>query len=148
MNISNFDEPTGDELEVARMHLGEAERAVETAKREWKAAKRRRREAKEAARRAKKRLRRAKDELELAHGAVTEAQKIYARHVAREAKTKTKTRPIARGKKKRKKFSEVPPAAPTDSVTDFPTQTASGSEPGLVEPISEIEASHSKQLQS
>jgi sRNA-binding protein len=63
MNISNFDEATGNELEVARTRLGEAEDAVETAQREWKAAKRRRREAKEAARRAKKRLRRVKEEL-------------------------------------------------------------------------------------
>jgi len=36
MNISNFDEATGNELEVARTRLGEAEDAVETAKREWK----------------------------------------------------------------------------------------------------------------
>ncbi len=107
MNISNFDEATGNELEVTRTRFGEAEDAVETAKREWKAAKRRRRKAKEAARRAKKRLRRAKEELELARGAVTEAQKVYARHVARVAKAKI----IKRAKEGTKKFSEPTPAA-------------------------------------
>ena len=114
MNISNFDEATGNELEVARTRLGEAEDAVETAKREWKAAKRRRREAKEAARRAKKRLRRVKEELALARGAVTEAQKIYTPHVARVAKAKINKR----AKKETKTFSEATPAATTESVTE------------------------------
>jgi chromosome segregation ATPase len=99
MNISNFEEATGNELEVAQTRLGEAEDAVETAKREWKAAKRRRREAKEAARRAKKRLRRVKEELALARGAVTKAQKIYTPHVARVAKAKINKRAIKRAKK-------------------------------------------------
>jgi chromosome segregation ATPase len=134
MNISNFDEATGNELEVARTRLGEAEDAVETAKREWKAAKRRRREAKEAARRAKKRLRRVKEELALARGAVTEAQKIYTPHVARVAKAKINKRAIKRAKKETKTFSEATPAATTESVTDFPGQTTTGSEPRLVDP--------------
>ena len=90
MSVSNFSGATGNELEIVRKRLGEAEGAVETAKQEWKAAKRRRREAKEAARRAKKQLRRAKEELELAQCAVTEAEKVYARHVAMAARTNTK----------------------------------------------------------
>jgi hypothetical protein len=137
MSISDFDEATGNELEVARMRLASAEGAVQMAKREWKAAKRRRREAKEAARRSKKRLKRAKEEFEVAHCAVTEAQKIDPRHVARVAKTKIKTRAIKRAKKKTEKKSAVPPAAATESVTDFAAQTVTGSEPGLVETMAE-----------
>ena len=137
MSVLHFDEPIGNELAVARMRLETAEGAVETAKREWKAAKRRRRETKEAARRAKKRLKRAKEEFELAHCAMTEAQKIDPRPIARGPKTKIKTRATKRAKKKTKEISAVPPATATKSVTDFPAQPATSSEPGLVETMVE-----------
>ena len=138
MSTSDFEESGGNELEVARTRFGEAEVGVETAKREWKAAKRRRREAKEAARRAKKRLRRAKKELEVAHCAVTEAEKIDARRGARVAKkTKFKPREVKRAKKETKKLSEVPTAPAPESIADFSAHTAIDPEPALVETAAE-----------
>ena len=137
MSISIFSEATGNELEIVRKRLGEAEGAVETAQQEWKAAKRRRREAKEAARRAKKQLRRAKEELELAQCAVTEAEKVYARHVAMAARTNTKVGAIKRAKKKTKKSSEMNPVAATALIGDFQAQTSAASEPGPVETIAQ-----------
>jgi hypothetical protein len=138
MSIPDFEEAGENELEVARTRFGAAEVAVETARREWKAAKRRRREAKESARRAKKRLRRAKKELEVAHCAVTEAEKIDARRSARIAKKKKiKPRTIGRAKKETKKVSEVPTAPETESVADFSARSAVDPEPALVETVAE-----------
>ena len=138
MSVSDFEESGENKLEVAKSRFGAAEVAVETARREWKAAKRRRREAKEAARRAKKRLRRAKKELEVAHCAVTEAEKIDARRGARVAKkTKFKPRAIKRAKKETKKSSGVPTAPAAESIADFSTQTAIDPEPALVETVAQ-----------